>query len=316
MGSNVVGTENLAVVAQEFIRTSGVTITEIAAELGYSRSVLSRYLAGTYISKSSEVEDKLRAYLEERLEGKLTAFAPPARTVRKMEFFESRDAANILGVCSSCQEFMGLGIVVGKSGLGKTFALRHYAKLQRVAYVECDDTMGQRDLVEAIERALGLPSAVYGTVWRRVNEIKNFFNTNKGYLLIIDEADKLVSKYTQKKMEILRAIFDQSDVGMIIAGEPKLESQIKTYLARFANRVDFYASLRGLSEGEVTEYLGHYDIEQEALTELVGRACNSKNGCFRLLDRTLKNLIRIMDTRGQEKITAKTIAEASAMMML
>ncbi len=46
-------------------------------------------------------------------------------------------------------------------------------------------------------------------------------------------------------MEILRAIFDQSDVGLVIAGEPKLEAQIKTYLARMANRVDFYASLRG-----------------------------------------------------------------------
>ena len=40
---------------------------------------------------------------------------------------------------------------------------------------------------------------------RRVHGIRDFFNTNKGYLLIIDEADKLVSKYTQKKMEILRA---------------------------------------------------------------------------------------------------------------
>ena len=81
--------------------------------------------------------------------------------------------------------------------------------------------MSSRDLVEAIEKSLGIPSG-YGTIWRRVNGIRDFFNTNKGYLLIIDEADKLVSKYTQKKMEILRAIFDQSDVGLVIAGEPKL----------------------------------------------------------------------------------------------
>ena len=176
--------------------------------------------------------------------------------------------------------------------------------------------MGQRDLVESIERALGLPSAVYGTVWRRVNEIKSFFNANKGYLLIIDEADKLVSKYTQKKMEILRAIFDQSDVGMIIAGEPKLESTIKSYLARFANRVDFYAALKGLNENEVAEYLKGYEIEPDALSELMTRACNHKNGCFRLLDRTVKNLLRIMDAKSYERITVKTISEASSMMML
>ena len=97
------------------------------------------------------------------------------------------------------------------------------------------------------------------TIWRRVNGIRDFFNTNKGYLLIIDEADKLVSKYTQKKMEILRAIFDQSDVGLVIAGEPKLEAQIKTYLARMANRVDFYVSLKGLDPSEVEGYK-HYEI--------------------------------------------------------
>ena len=50
----------------------------------------------------------------------------------------------------------------------------------------------------------------------RVLALLLFFNTNKGWLLVIDEADKLVSKYTQKKMEILRAIYDQSDVGVVM----------------------------------------------------------------------------------------------------
>lgn len=31
-------------------------------------------------------------------------------------------------------------------------------------------------------------------------------------------------------MEILRGIYDQADVGLVIAGEPALEAQIKTYL--------------------------------------------------------------------------------------
>lgn len=51
---------------------------------------------------------------------------------------------------------------------------------------------------------------------------------------VIDEADKLINKYTQKKMEILRGIFDQSDVGIVIAGEPRLETELKSSLTRFA----------------------------------------------------------------------------------
>ena len=175
--------------------------------------------------------------------------------------------------------------------------------------------MSSRDLVEAIERSLGLPSG-YGTIWKRVNGIREFCNTNKGYLIIIDEADKLVSKYTQKKMEILRAIYDQSDVGIVIAGEPKLEAQIKSYLVRMANRVDFYASLRGLSQNEVEEYLSGYEVEPEAMAEIKARACNLQTGCFRLLDRTLSNVLRILEESGSYRITLKTIEQASSMMML
>ena len=172
-----------------------------------------------------------------------------------------------------------------------------------------------RSLVEAIEKSLGIPSG-YGTIWRRVNGIRDFFNTNKGYLLIIDEADKLVSKYTQKKMEILRAIYDQSDVGIVIAGEPKLEAAIKTYLARMANRVDFYVSLKGLAPSEVEKYVSEFEVAPEAMVELKARACNMQTGCFRLLDRTLSNVKRILEDKGENIITLKTIEQASSLMML
>ncbi|RKJ73313.1 ATPase, partial [Butyricicoccus sp. 1XD8-22] len=111
-------------------------------------------------------------------------------------------------------------------------------------------------------------------------------------------------------------VFDQSSVGLVIAGEPKLEVQIKTYLARMANRVDFYAQLDGLSPSEVEEYLGEFDIMPDALLEFKARACNRQTGCFRLLDRTLSNVRRILEGRESQTITPKIIEQASAMMML
>lgn len=294
-----------------------VTIASVASATGYSRTTVSRYLAGKYDADPTELEAKLTAYLGTLGDvPEAEATAPSIdKGSGKRGFYESQDARNILGVCQSSQEFLGMGIVVGRSGYGKTHTLKQYARLPRVAYVECDDTMSARDLVEAIERTLGLPSG-YGTIWKRVNGIRDFFNTNRGYLLIIDEADKLVSKYTQKKMEILRAIYDQSDVGVVIAGEPKLEAAIKTYLVRMANRVDFYASLHGLSEQEVADYLQGYDITPDALEELQARARNRQTGCFRLLDRTLSNVRRILAASGGETITLKIIQQASGMMML
>lgn len=311
--------KTLAQKVNEYLEENKITKAELASELNYSRTTISRYLSNKYDSDTTEIETRLEEYLRERLRDSEATEEKAQRVVTRLAkrtgFFENRDSANVIGVCSSCQEDMGLGIVVGKSGFGKTHALKYYSKMPRVAYIECDDTMSSRDLVEAIERALGIPQT-YGTIWKRVNGIREFFNVNHGYLLIIDEADKLISKYTQKKMEILRGIFDQADVGMVIAGEPRLEAQIKSYLTRFANRVDFYASLKGLTQKEVESYLSGYNIEPDAMNELISRACNNQTGCFRLLDRTLNNVIRIMNESELEVITLKVIAQASNMMML
>lgn len=298
-----------------------MTKAEAALKMNYSRAALSQYLNGKYASDPTELEKKVREFLEasggmdggqEQKGGKAGA----GILKKKVEFFESRDFVQTIGVCQACQEYMGLGIIVGKSGQGKTHALKKYAELPRVAYIECDDTMACRDLVEAIENGIGLPRGYGGTIWKRVNRIREFFNTNEGFLLIIDEADKLINKYTQKKMEILRGIFDQSDVGIVIAGEPRLETELKGNLARFANRMDFYYKLKGLSKNEVADYLEGYEVEEAAMGEMISRATNTQSGCFRLLDRTLNNVLRILKQKGETRITMKIVSEASNMMML
>ena len=298
-----------------------MTKAEAALKMNYSRSALSQYLSGKYASDPTELEKKIRMFMEESggMDGGQApeGSKPGAGTLKKkVEFFESRDFVHTIGVCQACQEYMGLGIIVGKSGQGKTHALKKYAQLPRVAYIECDDTMACRDLVEAIENGIGLPRGYGGTIWSRVNRIREFFNTNEGFLLIIDEADKLINKYTQKKMEILRGIFDQSDVGIVIAGEPRLETELKGNLARFANRMDFYYKLKGLSKNEVADYLEGYEVDEAAMGEMVSRATNAQSGCFRLLDRTLNNVLRILKQKGETRITMKVVSEASSMMML
>ena len=308
--------KSLAEQINDYLATTKTSIATLASEIpGYSRPTISRYLSGKYEGDIAAIEKLLADWLAGRTGEDVALPEPGRKTGTKPAFFESRDALKVLGVCQSCQEYIGLGIVVARSGYGKTYSLRQYAKLPRVAYIECDDTMSSRDLVEAIERRVGIPSG-YGTIWKRVNGIREFFNANRGYLLIIDEADKMVSKYTQKKMEVLRGIFDQSDVGLVIAGEPKLEAAIKTYLTRMANRVDFYTQLGGLSPSEVEGYVSDLDVTPEAMVELKSRACNPQTGCFRLLDRTLSNAQRILAETQTATITPKIIQQASAMMML
>lgn len=298
---------------------------ELAMRLDISRTYMSQYLNGKYKSDPATIENKLREFVEEYEKGKPGETADAADEAAgekasgalrpKTDYFESRDYMQTIGICRSCQENTALGIIVAKSGYGKTHALKKYAKLPRVIYIEGNETMNCKDMVRRIERRIGM-SRSYGSIDERTERITEFFSVNKGYLIIMDEADKLINKYTQKKIELLRTITDSSDVGLVIAGEPVLETLLKAYDSRFANRIDFYYKLRGLSGQEVRDYLEGYEMDENVMEEFISRAKNSQTGCFRLLDRTLNNVLRILRDTGNTKITMKVMSQASNMMLL
>jgi DNA transposition AAA+ family ATPase len=302
---------DLAARMNDHLTRSNTTITEMARELNVSRTALSRFLSGKYDAENSKVEPAVAQFLEHNK----SALVQPVPMVAP-KFFAGRDARDIIGLCTECQEFGKLGIVIGKTGYGKSHTLKHFSRMDRVVYIECDDSMGCKDLLDAIEEALGIPPTT-GSIYRKKQGIIQFFNVNRGYLLIVDEADKLINKYTQKKMEILRSIYgNNSRVGLVIAGEPKLEALIKGYLERFANRVDARTALYGLNEKEVREYLAGFSFDPDALEEMIVRGTNSKSGCFRLLARTLDNVLRVHREDGGDTLTLDTILKASSMMML
>ena len=142
---------NISPLAQRvnnYIQTQHSSIAAVAKDIGYSRTTVSRYLTGKYDSNPNDLESKLTDFLTRQTGEAVDLTTPLAKSEGKTwqtpVFFESRDAKAVLGVCQSCQEYIGLGIVVARSGYGKTYALRQYAKLSRVAYIECDDTIGRR----------------------------------------------------------------------------------------------------------------------------------------------------------------------------
>ena len=330
----------LALAAVERLRKMRGNKAELAILIGCSRSMVSQYLAGKYQSNPETVEKALRKWMDETEaeygdgSGKRwsteaaqeeeaypdthpeePAAAQPGRMPEKVRYFESDDFNKVIGLCQSCQEDTGLGIVVGRSGFGKTYALQRYAQLPRVCYLECDDTMSSKDMLEEIEERLGMLQDG-GTIHKRVKRIRDFLRVNSGYLLIFDEADKLMNKYTTAKLEIIRGIFDKVQVGIVIAGEPRLETDLKMHLARFATRLDFYHKMPGLTGAELGRYLEGWDITEDAAAELAQRAYAARGGCFRLLDRTLNNVLRVLKERGETKVTLETVREASGMMML
>ncbi len=316
---NPEGVTKLAKLVDDYIIEADTTITAVAEDIGMSRTTLSLYLRGLYESDPRNVEEKLTAYLERKTGIQANDAAEKTQVRKPVGTLKSKDALTVLNLCDQCQQLRQLGVVVGRSGFGKTYNLRGYAaNNSRVAYIECSDTMGCRDLAEAIAGELHV-TRNSANIYSLVQAIRYNLNAYKASLLIVDEADKLASRDTFKKMEMLRNIKDQSDAGLVIAGEERLSELLRQpELERMANRVDCYARLSGLTPEEAGEYVTSYGAEadEDALNELVSRAAGSRFGCFRLLDRTMNAVLRVLTGRGETRISGEVIREASRMMML
>lgn len=229
------------------------------------------------------------------------------------DILKTDDFMGVMGICQTCIETVGFGLIIGRSGFGKTYSLRKFAKQDKVIYLECHECMNVRDIIKMIEERLHI-THYGGSINDGMQCVKDFFNENPGYLLIIDEADKLCSKFTQKKLETIRNIYDDSNVAIVLSGEPKLKETIQKYIERSSSRIDVAYELKGLRKAEVIEYLSNYNFTEEAIEEMIRRATNGRNGCFRLLNRTFQNILRLCET-GQT-IDLSTVETASGMMMI
>lgn len=306
----------LAQEIREHMDAEKMSIQAIADKIGVSRPAISQYLDGKYQGDNQKLAEKLAAFLEDttgvphvaRIRGQLVG-------VQSRGFFGTMDAGKIALMCKRAQEDRLLSIVCGKAGFGKTYALKLYSKRDKVIYICCGTSMGCRDLVNQIGAEI-VNYSLTGSVWERIKVITKFFHDNPGYLLIVDEADKLINKNTLKKLEILRDIYDRASTGMVLAGESELAGMISSYDERMANRVDEWGLMRGISEKEFQAYMSQYTATADALEELKKRAFGGERSSFRLFDRTLKNCFRIMNERGETEISLKTVREASAGMLL
>lgn len=299
--------QSIAELVRVFMEETGRNIQEVADEAEISRPALSQYLGGKYGANTRNIEDKLEAYLD-RMYGFHVARTSGGAITKRAEWLNTRDACGVAELCRECQDFAEIGILTGAPGYGKTFTLRYYSRMKKVAYVECSGSMSCAQLLDEIRDQLKAP-CVGKSAYDQIKAIRDFFNRNKGWLLIIDEADKLLARASLRKLEALREIRDQSEFGLVLAGEPRLIDQISTFSPRFRNRVSNYIALGGLVARDVERYFEGYEIDREALELLQVRATNRRNGSFRALDRAMNRIIRRMNERGETRITAALIQE-------
>ncbi len=132
-------------------------------------------------------------------------------------------------------------------------------------------------------------------------------------LLMVDEADRLKTA----GLEQVRDIFDQGDMGVVLIGMPGLEKRLARY-PQLYSRVGFVHAFRPLSVAQVRDLLQRKwapsgvtlpeagVTDEEALASII----RITGGNFRLLNRLLTQIARLVEINALQSITSEVVEAA------
>lgn len=131
-------------------------------------------------------------------------------------------------------------------------------------------------------------------------------------LILIDEADRL----RMASLEQVRAIFDASAVGIVLIGMPGLEKRLARY-AQFYSRIGFVHEFRPLGTTEIRRLLAQQWTptgvnlpDQPWADEAIAAVIRVTGGNFRLLNRLLTQVERILEINSLREVT-KDVVDAA-----
>ena len=123
-------------------------------------------------------------------------------------------------------------------------------------------------------------------------------------------------------LEQLRAIFDAGGVGLVLIGMPGLERRLTRY-AQLYSRIGFVHEFRPLGAPEIRTLLAGWrppgatlpaDLLADA--EAVAAIIRVTGGNFRLLDRLLTQVARILELNGLTTVTREAVEAAREILVI
>lgn len=138
-------------------------------------------------------------------------------------------------MCQDAQAYKGRITIPADTGLGKSVALKHYAKTTAgVYYIECSQLMNRKDFLMAVMDAIGFK--YQSSLADMVNETaKKVRRIDEDVLLIFDEVDKL----SDACLLLLKVLYDklEGEAGFVTAGTEVLVKRIDAFVRK--NRLGY-----------------------------------------------------------------------------
>jgi len=268
---------------------------------------------------------------DERPPRRLTPFLPTRQHRRFVEFADAVRCHRYIGAC------------YGAPGIGKTLSARTYAAADdydrwsgdrftrgavlppalmasRTAMLTPGVTTTARELETQIHTRCGaLGADIARTLRPDVSPELSPASPLGTELLIVDEADRLKTA----GLELVRDYFDSSDVGVVLIGMPGFERRLARY-PQLYSRVGFAHHYRPLDSQDIPHVLSQYwqqlgltyDPHHPADAESVVTIVRITGGNFRLVERLMNQVARIMTINNLDTITPDAIEAAREVLVV
>ena len=276
------------------------SFSAVAKATGISQTVINLWLNDNYIGKNDKVADAINNFIQREKERNFKNVIP---------YVETSVVKYIHEVARLCHTNGEIGVCYGESGLGKTIAVKEYAKhYSDSILIETDPGYNSKSLLCEMHKRLGLSAK--GSSYDLMDEVIRKLS-NSGRLLIVDEAENL----PYKGLEILRRIHDKTNVGMLLIGMPVLVENLRgsqNQYKQLYSRVGFSKSLDRLLPTDVSNILDAVKESQNLCSSFL----TYSNGNTRTLAKLILRAPSVAKYNKKTSLDSEIIKQTSQLIMV
>jgi DNA transposition AAA+ family ATPase len=285
-----------------YMKSEGLSQRHLSRALGIPVPTLNRWLLGKYKHNLPRIENAVKAFLALRKE---MESAPK----RDTEFIMTSAAGRLFDTARFCHLSREIGVCCGVAGVGKTEAVKQYARENPdVILVEVDLSVTVRALFQELHRKVGLGG--FGTVHDMFKDVVEKLD-GSGRLILVDEAEYLPFR----ALELLRRIHDKAGIGLLLVGLPRLISNLRGYRGEY---VQLYSRVAIANKIDPLRPVDTEMIIQSVVPQANGLSAvyhEVSRGNARMLSKVIAQSLRLAELNEME-LTPELIRETAKMLII
>ncbi len=244
--------------------------------------------------------------------------------LQESHFFSSKDHASMMDRLDYLKDIRGFGVFTAGAGLGKSFALRCFAKslnpnLHQMEYF-CLSTISVTEFYKQLCHALGVESsggktAMFKRIQQRIYYL--YKEKRKPLILAIDEAQYLNTAILKDLKMLMNHGYDSLHCfTLILSGEPHLNYTLeKPIHEALKQRITVHYNYQGLGDEEVKLYIQHKLSNAGGPSTLIHESAISAAHSFargnpRLIDNVMSYALDLGAQMRKETIDAEVMMAA------